>query len=283
MAGKRKHHTAAFNAQGAPAPLKGDRTANEPAGPLGAHPTPTHAREKQPLAGAEVLFANGAKLDAGDAEARQAEPPEQVGRLEMGPEWAKKRLPPSAEAERPLIGPGRPELSARRQCELLGLNRPGLYYEPAAEAAGNSRPMRLIDRGYAAHPFPGSRRLSNAPDGPFCPGMPDEALGRGRPEVFNADPGVQFTAQAWAGRLGSAGVAVGTGGRGRCLGNVFVGRLWRGVKYGGIYPRRYEAVPQLRRGRHLRYYDGGRWPRAPGYRTPAAVYWQGRAGGRSAG
>jgi hypothetical protein len=45
-------------------------------------------------------------------------------------------------------------------------------------------------------------------DGSFCLEMVDEALSRGRPEVFNTDQGVQFTAQAWAGRLESAGVAV---------------------------------------------------------------------------
>jgi transposase InsO family protein len=36
-------------------------------------------------------------------------------------------------------------------------------------------------------------RLSNTLDGAFCLEMLDEALGRGRPEVFNTDQGVQFT------------------------------------------------------------------------------------------
>ena len=40
------------------------------------------------------------------------------------------------------------ELSVRRQCELLGLNRSSLYYEPAAETAENLRLMRLIDEEY---------------------------------------------------------------------------------------------------------------------------------------
>jgi transposase InsO family protein len=60
--------------------------------------------------------------------------------------------------------------------------------------------------------------------------MLDEALGRGRPEVFNTDQGAQFTARAWTGRLEAAGVAVSMDGRGRCLDNVFVERLWRTVK-----------------------------------------------------
>jgi len=36
----------------------------------------------------------------------------------------------------------------RRQCELLGLSRSSLYYEPVAETAENLRLMRLIDQEY---------------------------------------------------------------------------------------------------------------------------------------
>jgi putative transposase len=70
-------------------------------------------------------------------------------------------------------------------------------------------------------------RLSNTLGGEFCLEMLEEALGRGRPEVFNTDQGVQFTAQAWTGRLEAAGVKVSRDGKGRCLDNVFVERLWR--------------------------------------------------------
>jgi putative transposase len=51
-------------------------------------------------------------------------------------------------------------LSARRQCELLGLSRSSLYYEPGGEAAEDLRPMRRIDEQYAARPFYGSRRMT---------------------------------------------------------------------------------------------------------------------------
>jgi putative transposase len=47
----------------------------------------------------------------------------------------------------------------------------------------------------------------------------------GQPAVFNTDQEVQFTAQAWTGRLEAAGVAVSVDGKGRCLDNVFVERL----------------------------------------------------------
>ena len=53
-----------------------------------------------------------------------------------------------------------PELSVRRQCELLGLSRSSLYYEPVGETAENLRLMRLIDEQYTAYPFYGSRRMT---------------------------------------------------------------------------------------------------------------------------
>jgi len=278
---------------------------------------------------------------------------------------------------RPLIEADHPQVSVRRQCELLGLNRASLYYQPAAETPENLRLMRLLDQEYTAHPFLGSRRLrrwlitqgetvnrkrvqrlmrimgleavypkprlsvpqsghrvypyllrnvrierpdqvwstdityvplasgfmylaaildwysryvlvwrlSNTLDGSFCLEMLDEALSRGRPEVFNTDQGVQFTAQAWTGRLEAAGVAVSMDGKGRCLDNVFVERLWRTVKYEDLYLWRYEDVPQLRQGlgRYFPYYNEERPHQALAYRTPAAVYREGRAAGTSAG
>lgn len=50
-------------------------------------------------------------------------------------------------------------LSIRRQCELLGLSRASLYYEPAAVDAYSIMLMRLIDEEYTRHPFYGSRRM----------------------------------------------------------------------------------------------------------------------------
>ena len=73
---------------------------------------------------------------------------------------AEKKLPPSAERKRPLIEVVHPALSIRRQCELFGLNRSSLYYEPAGETPENLRLMRRIDEQYSACPFYGSRRMT---------------------------------------------------------------------------------------------------------------------------
>jgi putative transposase len=52
-----------------------------------------------------------------------------------------------------------PDISIRRQCELLGVNRSGLYYQPRGESEQNLMLMRLIDEEYTRHPFYGSRRM----------------------------------------------------------------------------------------------------------------------------
>ena len=91
MAGKRKVHTAAFKARVALAALKGDRTVNELAGQFDVHPTLIHGWKKQLLAGAEEVFTSPAKAASADAEARQTELFEQIGRLKMELEWVKKK------------------------------------------------------------------------------------------------------------------------------------------------------------------------------------------------
>ncbi len=96
----------------------------------------------------------------------------------------------------------------------------------------------------------------------------------GKPEIFNTDQGVQFTAAAFTGRLEAAGVSVSMDGRGRALDNVFVERLWRSVKYEDIYIRGYDTVPALHRGlaTYFAFYNEERLHQSLGYRTPAAVY-----------
>jgi putative transposase len=52
------------------------------------------------------------------------------------------------------------ELSIRRQCELLGLNRATLYYRGVGESEANLELMRLIDEQYLRTPFFGSRNMT---------------------------------------------------------------------------------------------------------------------------
>ena len=82
MTVKRKTHTAAFKAQVTLAAIKGDKTVNELAAQFGVHPPLIHGWKKQLLAGAEAVFASGAKT---------AELFEQIGRLKVELDWVKKK------------------------------------------------------------------------------------------------------------------------------------------------------------------------------------------------
>jgi putative transposase len=122
-----------------------------------------------------------------------------------------------------------------------------------------------------------SWRLSNTLDVEFCLEALDEALGQGCPEVFNTDQGVQFTSASYTGRLETAGAKVSMDGKGRCLDNVFVERLWRTVKYEEVYLWRHETVAALQSGlrRYFVYYNESRRHQSLANRTPAEVYGMG--------
>jgi len=265
-----------------------------------------------------------------------------------------------------LIEPAHSQLSVRRQCDLLGLNRASFYYTPATTAASDLELMRLIDQQYTKTPFYGRRRmtvclrhqgqqvnpkhvrrlmkvmgiaamypkprttmiatnhkvypyllrdvqithpnqvwstdityipmskgfmylvavidwysryvlsweLSNTLDGNFCLQALQQALAQGRPEIFNTDQGVQFTAHEFTATVERAEVQVSMDGRGRALDNIFVERLWRSVKYEDVYLKNYETVLELYTGleNYFRFYNHERPHQSLAYRVPSAVH-----------
>ena len=56
-------------------------------------------------------------------------------------------------AKRNQIEPDYPNISIRRQCELMGLNRASYYYQAATETPLNLELMRLIDEQYMKTPY----------------------------------------------------------------------------------------------------------------------------------
>lgn len=52
------------------------------------------------------------------------------------------------------------QISLRRQCELLGVSRSGLYYQAQAESVENLELMHLLDEQYTRTPFYGVRRMT---------------------------------------------------------------------------------------------------------------------------
>ena len=256
----------------------------------------------------------------------------------------------------------------RRQCELLGVNRSGLYYEPSGESDQNLALMRLLDEQYTRTPFYGSRKmvawlgaqgfnvnrkrvsrlmalmgieavypkpkLSQPGEGhriypyllrgvgvdrvnqvwstditfirmaqgfvylglvavmdwfsryvlswslsltmelDFCVGALKSALRRGRPEIFNSDQGAQFTSEKFTGELAAREISISMDGRGRCMDNIFIERLWRSLKYEEVYLKDYETVTEARAGigKYFRFYNQERLHQSLEYRTPAAIW-----------
>jgi putative transposase len=119
--------------------------------------------------------------------------------------------------------------------------------------------------------------LSNTLDASFCVRAVAQAMAaHGRPEIFNTDQGCQFTSAEFTQPLLAAGVKLSMDGKGRCLDNVFVERLWRSLKYEEVYLKRYESVVDAHRqiGDYLRFYNERRPHSAHGRQTPAEVYRQ---------
>lgn len=278
----------------------------------------------------------------------------------------KKSIVQAVEQKRQLVEPGHSQISIRRQCDLLGLNRASYYYQAASESPLNLKLMRLIDEYYLKMPFYGwprmtahlrrqgyeinhkrvqrlmqkmglqaiyprprpknerhdhkiypyllrgldivrrdqvwstdityipikngfmylvavidwysryilSWQLSNTLDGHFCQVALQQALSQSKPEIFNTDQGVQFTAEAFTSILNQAGIQISMDGRGRALDNIFIERFWRSLKYDDIYPHNYATVPDLLAGlqRYFTLYNHERLHQSLDYRTPAEVY-----------
>ena len=117
-------------------------------------------------------------------------------------------------------------------------------------------------------------RLSNTLDVAFCVEALEEALSKGRPEVFNTDQGSQFTGEAFTGLLESSGVRISMDGKGRYADNILLERLWRTVKYEEVYLKAYSGGREARAGldAYFHFYNTQRPHQALGYRTPAEVF-----------
>ena len=120
-----------------------------------------------------------------------------------------------------------------------------------------------------------SWRLSNTMDTDFCVSALEEALSRyGKPEIFNTDQGSQFTSNAFTSCLTREGIAISMDGRGRCLDNVFIERLWRSLKYEEVYLKAYENGSEARAGigKRLAFYNRIRPHSSLGDLTPDDFY-----------
>jgi putative transposase len=118
-------------------------------------------------------------------------------------------------------------------------------------------------------------RLSNTLDTRFCLDALEEALLRfPTPTIFNTDQGSQFTATAFTNALRSAGITISMDGKGRCIDNIFVERVWRSLKYEEVFLHAYKNLDEARVGigRYFDFYNTERPHQSLGYQTPDAFY-----------
>src|SRR5947209_10034006 len=118
-------------------------------------------------------------------------------------------------------------------------------------------------------------RLSNTLGADFCVEALEEALSRyGRPMIFNTDQGSQFTSDEFTTTLKRHEIAISMDGKGRCMDNIFVERLWRSLKYEEVYLNAYASVAEARTGigAWLDFYNEERQHQSLGYRTPRQIY-----------
>ena len=366
MAKKRRSYTPEFKFRVALEAMKGMKTIVQIAQENQVHPNQVRAWKKQLQESGSQVFSKDNRRAERVQQRKEEALYEQIGRLQMELAWLNKKLPTSTEAKRGLIEPDHAEISLRRQCELVGLSRSSLYYQPVATTVYNLELMSLIDAQYLQTPFYGRRKmtrwlrkqghwvnekrtgrlmrlmgliamtprprtshkahghriypyllknvpverpnqvwsadityipmphdfmylvaimdwhsryvlvwaLSNTLERHFCLEALDMALTQEKPEIFNTDQGAQFTSMDFTSQLEQAGIRISMDGRGRVFDNIFIGRLWRTVKYEHIYLYRHETVPELYAGltAYFRFYNHERFHQSLNYQTPAQVY-----------
>ena len=62
-------------------------------------------------------------------------------------------------ARKQLLEPDNKDFSTRKQCELLGINRSSLYYQPKPISELDITLMNLLDEQYTKTPFYGIKRM----------------------------------------------------------------------------------------------------------------------------
>ena len=119
-----------------------------------------------------------------------------------------------------------------------------------------------------------SWRLSNTLSTDFCVECLQDALQYGKPEIFNTDQGCQFTSEEFTRVLLNHQIKISMDGRGRCLDNIFVERLWRSVKYENVYLKGYQTIPEAEAGlrEYFDFYNMERSHQSLDYSTPWQIF-----------
>ena len=119
-----------------------------------------------------------------------------------------------------------------------------------------------------------SFELSNTLNIDFCLRALERAYEIAIPDIMNSDQGSHFTSEKFTSISKSKGVKISMDGRGRCLDNIFVERLWRTVKQEDVYINQYSSMTEAKIGltRFFNDYNNYRPHQSLNNLTPAEVY-----------
>ena len=117
-------------------------------------------------------------------------------------------------------------------------------------------------------------QISNSMDTSFCIEALEDSFSFGKPDMFNTDQGSQYTSESFTSVLKFNEIQISMNGRGRCLDNIWVERLWRSVKREDVYLREYRDGNELYKGMHkyFHHYNFQRPHQALHYQTPSELF-----------
>jgi putative transposase len=125
MTTTRKQYSANFKARVALEAIRGEKTLSQVGSQFKVHPIQIAKWRKAALEQLPELFVDGRTRKGGAMEAGNEALYEEIGRLKVELDWLPKKSVCSTEEWRSLVDRDHAEISLRRQCELLGVNRSG--------------------------------------------------------------------------------------------------------------------------------------------------------------
>lgn len=119
--------------------------------------------------------------------------------------------------------------------------------------------------------------ISNTMTAEWCKSIVEEAIGvHGQPEIINSDQGSQFTSYEYTSLLleRENPIKISMDGKGRCIDNIFIERLWKSVKYECVYLHAFEDGVKLYEGlkQYFYFYNHERIHQSLDYKTPESLY-----------
>jgi len=206
MVRKRRDFSAVFKAKVALDTIKGLKTSAELAKSHGVHTTQIALWKNQLTDDASSIFeASSPKTEKADSPSED-ELYTEIGKLKVQLEFLKKKWLKKVAEKRSWIDVSHSQISVREQCDLLGLHRSNVYYQPLEESLENLELMRIMDEEHLLHPAKGRRQMTDflRRKGHACPSYdrrPWQIRSKGRRRNWMAKPNGRVQKDASTDRL----------------------------------------------------------------------------------